>query len=119
MYGRDAGNLLKPYLARGQFRCIGATTLAEYREYIEKDGALERRFAVVSSRVLHEAAFSLIITFQVMVNEPTTDEATAMLRGIRPQFERHHKVWIMHQALVTAVTLAQRYMTARRYEPCV
>ncbi|KAG8924013.1 hypothetical protein FRC02_010690 [Tulasnella sp. 418] len=94
--GIDAANLLKPALARGQFRCIGATTLAEYREHIEKDGALERRFATV------------------IVKEPTVDEATTILRGIRQRYEDHHQVWILDQAIVTAVNLAHRYLTARR-----
>lgn len=94
--GMDAANLLKPALARGQFRCIGATTLAEYREHIEKDGALERRFATV------------------LVNEPTIEEATTILRGTRERYESHHRVWIMDQAIVTAVKLAHRYLTARR-----
>ncbi|KAG1834917.1 P-loop containing nucleoside triphosphate hydrolase protein [Suillus subalutaceus] len=94
--GMDAANLLKPELARGQFRCIGATTLAEYREHIEKDGALTRRFA------------------QVMVNEPTIDQAKSILRGSREPYEAHHHVWIMDQAIVTAVELAHRYLTARR-----
>ncbi|KAH7907044.1 P-loop containing nucleoside triphosphate hydrolase protein [Hygrophoropsis aurantiaca] len=94
--GMDAANLLKPALARGQFRCIGATTLAEFREHIEKDGALQRRFA------------------QVIVNEPTITEATTILRGIRERYEQHHRVWIMDQAIVTAVNLAHRYLTSRR-----
>ncbi|GBE84539.1 Heat shock protein [Sparassis crispa] len=94
--GMDAANLLKPALARGQFRCIGATTLAEYREHIEKDGALERRFA------------------PVIVSEPTTEEAVTILRGIRERYEQHHRVWIMDQAIVTAVNLAHRFLTARR-----
>ncbi|KAG2090131.1 P-loop containing nucleoside triphosphate hydrolase protein [Suillus discolor] len=94
--GMDAANLLKPELARGQFRCIGATTLAEYREHIEKDGALTRRFA------------------QVIVNEPTIDQAKTILRGSRERYEHHHRVWIMDQAIVTAVELAHRYLTARR-----
>lgn len=94
--GMDAANLLKPELARGQFRCIGATTLAEYREHIEKDGALTRRFA------------------QVIVNEPTIDQAKTILRGSRERYENHHHVWIMDQAIVTAVELAHRYLTARR-----
>ncbi|KAG2113981.1 P-loop containing nucleoside triphosphate hydrolase protein [Suillus cothurnatus] len=94
--GMDAANLLKPELARGQFRCIGATTLAEYREHIEKDGALTRRFA------------------QVMVDEPTIDQAKTILRGSRERYENHHHVWIMDQAIVTAVELSHRYLTARR-----
>ncbi|KAG1896764.1 P-loop containing nucleoside triphosphate hydrolase protein [Suillus fuscotomentosus] len=94
--GMDAANLLKPELARGQFRCIGATTLAEYREHIEKDGALTRRFA------------------QVIVDEPTIDQAKTILRGSRERYENHHRVWIMDQAIVTSVELAHRYLTARR-----
>ncbi|TFK51597.1 hypothetical protein OE88DRAFT_1801793 [Heliocybe sulcata] len=94
--GMDAANLLKPALARGEFRCVGATTLAEYREHIEKDGALERRFA------------------PVIVNEPTTEEATHILRGSRERYERHHRVWIKDESIPTAVTLAHKYLTARR-----
>ncbi|KDQ12177.1 hypothetical protein BOTBODRAFT_189442 [Botryobasidium botryosum FD-172 SS1] len=94
--GMDAANLFKPLLARGKLRCIGATTLAEYRECIEKDGALERRFA------------------QVMINEPTVSEAITILRGLREKYEGHHGVYIMDSALVTCVRLASRYLTARR-----
>ncbi|KAF7798383.1 hypothetical protein EIP86_009604 [Pleurotus ostreatoroseus] len=94
--GMDAANLLKPALARGQFRCIGATTLAEFREHIEKDGALDRRFA------------------QVIVEEPTVPQAIAILRGIRDHYESHHSVWIMDQAIQTAVALAHRYLTSKR-----
>ncbi|KAH7911543.1 P-loop containing nucleoside triphosphate hydrolase protein [Hygrophoropsis aurantiaca] len=95
-FGMDADDLLKPALVRGQFRCIGATTLAEFREHIEKDGALQRRFA------------------QVIINEPTITEATTILRGIRERYERHYRVWIMDQAIVTAVNLAHRYLNSRR-----
>ncbi|KAG9317880.1 P-loop containing nucleoside triphosphate hydrolase protein [Chiua virens] len=94
--GMDAANLLKPELARGQFRCIGATTLSEYREYIEKDGALTRRFA------------------QVIVNEPTPEQAITILRGVRERYESHHNIWIMDSAITSAVNLAHRYLTARR-----
>ncbi|KAF9234373.1 P-loop containing nucleoside triphosphate hydrolase protein [Melanogaster broomeanus] len=94
--GMDAANLLKPELARGQFRCIGATTFAEYREHIEKDGALTRRFA------------------QVEVKEPTLDQAKTILRGSRERYENHHNVWILDQAIVAAVDLSHRYLTARR-----
>ncbi|KAK0506223.1 P-loop containing nucleoside triphosphate hydrolase protein [Armillaria luteobubalina] len=94
--GMDAGNLFKPLLARGKLRCIGATTLAEYRKYIETDAALERRFA------------------QVIVNEPTVSETISILRGIREKYEVHHGVRIMDPALISAATLAHRYLTSRR-----
>src|SRR6266436_4664272 len=93
---RKAANLLKPMLARGKLRCIGATTLAEYRRYIETDAALERRFA------------------QVIVNEPSVAETISILRGIREKYEVHHGVRILDGALITAATLAHRYLTARR-----
>ncbi|KAN0124757.1 P-loop containing nucleoside triphosphate hydrolase protein [Russula decolorans] len=94
--GMDAANLFKPLLARGKLRCIGATTLAEYRKYIETDAALERRFA------------------QVLVNEPSVPETISILRGIREKYEVHHGVRILDGALIGAVTLAHRYLTARR-----
>ncbi|EKM61054.1 uncharacterized protein PHACADRAFT_247392 [Phanerochaete carnosa HHB-10118-sp] len=94
--GMDAANLFKPLLARGKLRCIGATTLAEYRKYIEKDAALERRFA------------------QVLVNEPSVLEAISILRGIREKYEVHHGVRILDGALIQAATLAHRYLTSRR-----
>lgn len=94
--GMDAGNLFKPLLARGKLRCIGATTLSEYRKYIETDPALERRFA------------------QVLVNEPSVPETISILRGIREKYEVHHGVRIMDGALITAATLAHRYLTQRR-----
>ncbi|KAG7450522.1 uncharacterized protein BT62DRAFT_927802 [Guyanagaster necrorhizus] len=94
--GMDAGNLFKPLLARGKLRCIGATTLAEYRKYIETDAALERRFA------------------QVIVNEPTVSETISILRGIREKYEVHHGVRILDPALISAATLAHRYLTSRR-----
>ena len=94
--GMDAGNLFKPLLARGKLRCIGATTLAEYRKYIETDPALERRFA------------------QVLVNEPSVAETINILRGIREKYEVHHGVRILDGALITAATLAHRYLTSRR-----
>lgn len=89
-------NLFKPVLARGKVRCIGATTLAEYRRYIETDAALERRFA------------------QVLVNEPSVPETISILRGIREKYEVHHGVRILDAALIQAATLARRYLTARR-----
>ena len=89
-------NLFKPVLARGKVRCIGATTLAEYRRYIETDAALERRFA------------------QVLVNEPSVPETISILRGIREKYEVHHGVRILDGALIQAATLAHRYLTARR-----
>lgn len=94
--GMDAANLFKPLLARGKLRCIGATTLMEYRKYIETDAALERRFA------------------QVLVNEPSVPEALSILRGLREKYEIYHGVHIMDGALVQAATLAKRYLTARR-----
>ncbi|KAK7468895.1 hypothetical protein VKT23_003392 [Stygiomarasmius scandens] len=94
--GMDAANLFKPLLARGKLRCIGATTLAEYRKYIETDAALERRFA------------------QVIVNEPSVSETISILRGIREKYEVHHGVKILDPALIAAATLAHRYLTSRR-----
>ncbi|KAG0708862.1 P-loop containing nucleoside triphosphate hydrolase protein [Suillus ampliporus] len=94
--GMDAGNLFKPLLARGKLCCIGATTLSEYRKYIETDAALERRFA------------------QVLVNEPSVPETISILRGIREKYEVHHGVRIMDGALISAATLAHRYLTSRR-----
>ncbi|MFF5791862.1 ATP-dependent chaperone ClpB [Paeniglutamicibacter sp. NPDC012692] len=92
----DAGNMLKPMLARGELRLIGATTLDEYRENIEKDPALERRFA------------------QVYVGEPSVDDTIAILRGLKPRYEAHHKVTIADSALVAAATLSNRYITGRQ-----
>ncbi|KAG6842213.1 hypothetical protein C0991_000183 [Blastosporella zonata] len=94
--GMDAANLFKPLLARGKLRCIGATTLAEYRKYIETDAALERRFA------------------QVIVNEPSVSETISILRGIREKYEVHHGVRIHDGALISAAQLAHRYLTSRR-----
>jgi ATP-dependent Clp protease ATP-binding subunit ClpB len=91
----DAGNMLKPLLARGELHMIGATTLDEYRRYIEKDAALERRFQ------------------QVLVGEPSVEEAIAILRGLREKYEAHHKVTISDSALVAAATLSNRYITHR------
>ncbi|MCJ1475584.1 Heat shock protein hsp98 [Lambiella insularis] len=94
--GMDAANLLKPMLARGQLHCIGATTLAEYRKYIEKDAAFERRFQ------------------QVLVKEPSIPETVSILRGLKEKYEVHHGVNISDGAIVAAATLAARYLTARR-----
>ena len=94
--GMDAANLLKPMLARGQLHCIGATTLAEYRKYIEKDQAFERRFQ------------------QVLVKEPSIPETISILRGLKEKYETHHGVTIMDGAIVAAATLAARYLTQRR-----
>ncbi len=91
----DAGNLLKPMLARGELHCIGATTLDEYRKYIEKDGALERRFQ------------------PVLVEPPSVEDAISILRGLRERFELHHGVRIQDNALVSAVTLSNRYIADR------
>ena len=92
----DAGNLLKPMLARGELHCIGATTLDEYRQYIEKDPALERRFQ------------------PVLVEEPTVEDAISILRGLKERFEVHHGVRISDSAIVEAVTLSHRYITDRQ-----
>lgn len=94
--GMDAANLLKPMLARGKLHCIGATTLAEYRKYIEKDAAFERRFQ------------------QVLVKEPTIIETVSILRGLKERFEVHHGVNISDGAIVAAASLAARYLTQRR-----
>ncbi len=91
----DAGNLLKPMLARGELHCIGATTLDEYRKYIEKDPALERRFQTV------------------LVEEPTVEDAISILRGLRERFELHHGVRIQDNALVSAAVLSHRYIADR------
>ena len=92
----DAGNMLKPMLARGELRMVGATTLDEYRENIEKDPALERRFQ------------------QVFVGEPSVEDTVAILRGIAPKYEAHHKVTISDGALVAAAALSNRYITGRQ-----
>ncbi|MFG2528246.1 ATP-dependent chaperone ClpB [Streptomyces sp. NPDC048516] len=91
----DAGNMLKPMLARGELRMVGATTLDEYRERIEKDPALERRFQ------------------QVLVTEPTVEDTVAILRGLKGRYEAHHKVQIADSALVAAASLSDRYITSR------
>jgi ATP-dependent Clp protease ATP-binding subunit ClpC len=91
----DASNMLKPALARGQLRCVGATTLDEYRKYIEKDPALERRFQ------------------PVFVEEPTVETTVAILRGLRPRYEEHHGVRISDEALEAAAVLSDRYLTER------
>ncbi|MGV1036980.1 MAG: ATP-dependent chaperone ClpB [Candidatus Nanopelagicales bacterium] len=91
----DAGNMLKPMLARGELRMVGATTLDEYREHIEKDAALERRFQMV------------------LVGEPNVEDTVGILRGLKEKYEAHHKVAIADSALVAAATLSDRYITAR------
>src|SRR5947199_9553597 len=91
----DASNVLKPALSRGEIQCIGATTLDEYRKYIEKDGALERRFQ------------------QIIVNPPSKEEAVAILRGLRDRYEAHHRVQITDAALDSAVEMSDRYITGR------
>jgi ATP-dependent Clp protease ATP-binding subunit ClpC len=91
----DASNMMKPALARGELQCIGATTLDEYRQYIERDGALERRFA------------------PVFVEEPTVEETIGMLQGLRDRYEAHHKVRISDEAIVAAARLSHRYVTDR------
>ena len=92
----DAGNMLKPALARGELHCIGATTLDEYRQYIEKDAALERRFQ------------------KIVVEEPNTEDTIAILRGLKERYEVHHGVEITDPAIVAAATLSQRYITERK-----
>jgi len=92
----DAGNMLKPALARGELHCIGATTLDEYRQHIEKDAALERRFQ------------------KVLVNEPTVEDTIAILRGLKEKYEVHHGVDITDPAIVAAATLSHRYITDRQ-----
>ena len=92
----DAGNILKPALARGELHCIGATTLDEYRQYIEKDAALERRFQ------------------KVLVDEPTVEDTIAILRGLKERYEVHHGVEITDSAIVAAATLSHRYITDRK-----
>ncbi len=92
----DAGNMLKPALARGELHCVGATTLDEYRKYIEKDAALERRFQ------------------KVLVDEPSEEDTIAILRGLKERYEVHHGVEITDSAIVAAATLSQRYITDRQ-----
>lgn len=92
----DAGNMLKPALARGELKCIGATTLDEYRQYIEKDGALERRFQ------------------KVLVEEPTVEDTIGILRGLKERYELHHGVEITDPAIVAAAVLSHRYITGRK-----
>src|SRR5262249_58988980 len=91
----DAANLLKPALARGELRAIGATTLTEYRKYIEKDAALERRFQ------------------PVVVDQPSVEDTISILRGLRERYEVHHGVRIKDSALVAAAMLSNRYITDR------
>src|SRR5690554_1536401 len=92
----DASNMFKPALARGELQCIGATTLDEYRQYIEKDSALDRRFA------------------PVYVEEPSVEETIDMLFGLRDRYEAHHKVTISDEAVIASVRLADRYLTDRK-----
>ena len=92
----DAGNLLKPSLARGELHCVGATTLDEYRQYIEKDAALERRFQ------------------KVFVDEPSVEDTIAILRGLKERYEIHHHVDITDPAIVAAATLSHRYISDRQ-----
>ena len=92
----DAGNMLKPALARGELHCVGATTLDEYRKYVEKDAALERRFQ------------------QVLVGEPTVEDTIAILRGLKERYEIHHGVEITDPAIVAAATLSHRYISGRK-----
>jgi len=92
----DAGNMLKPALARGELHCVGATTLDEYRKYLEKDAALERRFQ------------------KVLVDEPSVEDTIAILRGLKERYEVHHKVEITDPAIVAAATLSHRYITDRQ-----
>jgi ATP-dependent Clp protease ATP-binding subunit ClpB len=92
----DAGNMLKPALARGELHCVGATTLDEYRQYVEKDAALERRFQ------------------KVLVDEPTVEDTIAILRGLKEKYEVHHGIEITDPAIVAAATLSHRYITERK-----
>src|SRR5690606_9500756 len=92
----DASNMLKPMLARGELRCIGATTLDEYRKYIEKDAALERRFQ------------------PVFVDEPSVEDTISILRGLKERYEVHHGVRIQDGAVIAAATLSQRYLPDRQ-----
>src|SRR5262249_15627142 len=92
----DAGNMLKPALARGELHCVGATTLDEYRQYIEKDAALERRFQ------------------KVLVDQPSVEDTIAILRGLKERYEIHHGVDITDPAIVAAARLSHRYITARQ-----
>ncbi len=92
----DAGNMLKPALARGELHCVGATTLDEYRKYVEKDAALERRFQ------------------KVLVDEPSVEDTIAILRGLKERYEVHHSVEITDPAIVAAATLSHRYITDRQ-----
>jgi ATP-dependent Clp protease ATP-binding subunit ClpB len=94
----DASNLLKPALARGELHCIGATTLNEYRENIEKDAALARRFQ------------------QILVEEPSNENSISILRGLKEKYEVHHGVKILDSAIVSAVELSQRYINDRFYQ---
>ena len=91
----DAGNMLKPMLARGELRCIGATTLNEYRKHVEKDAALERRFQTV------------------LVDQPNVEDTISILRGLRERFEIHHGVNIRDEAMVQAAVLSNRYVADR------
>ena len=95
----DAGNMLKPALARGELHCVGATTLDEYREYIEKDAALERRFQ------------------KVLVKEPTVEDTIAILRGLKERYELHHSVEITDPAIVAAAALSHRYISGPATSP--
>jgi ATP-dependent Clp protease ATP-binding subunit ClpB len=92
----DAGNMLKPALARGTLHCVGATTLNEYRQYVEKDAALERRFQ------------------RVLVDEPSEEDTIAILRGLKERYEVHHSVDITDSAIIAAAKLSQRYITDRQ-----
>jgi len=93
----DASNMLKPALARGELHCIGATTLNEYRKYIEKDAALERRFQ------------------PIIVGEPTVEDTIAILRGLKERYEVHHGVRIKDSAIIAAATLSNRYISDRSF----
>ena len=91
----DASNIIKPALSRGELQCVGATTLNEYRKYIEKDAALERRFQTVK------------------VEAPNIEETILILKGLRPKYEAHHKAKLTDEALESAVKLSERYITGR------
>ena len=94
----DAANILKPALARGELRAVGATTLDEYQKYFEQDKALERRFQ------------------KVLIDEPNNDDAISILRGVKEKYENHHKVQIKDDAIISAVELSKRYITDRFFQ---
>jgi len=111
----DASNIIKPALSRGELQCVGATTMNEYRKYIEKDAALERRFQTikVDAPTVDEAIQILKGLRPIKVDAPTVDEAIQILKGLRPKYEAHHKAKLTDEALETAVRFSDRYITGR------